>query len=639
MSEEPKSADSPPSVIAVLQNVLACGLIITALAWSGDVPRRLGFALYAEQFLAAMLGLALPLVFLTVRLNGTRGGRPDKWDYPPAAISAGLAFAVAFHYPHLVEEVAYDPSYGFWPAVVLLGLLIEGLRRTAGFALTIIVAIFLVYGLFGDLLPGPLAARSVSVERLVAQLAFDTNALLGTPLLIACTVVVVFVLFGHLLNGTGGGRFFTDAALALMGGFRGGAAKISILASSLFGSISGSAVSNVVTTGTITIPLMRRSGFAATTASAIEAAASTGGQLAPPIMGASAFLMAEFLQVPYSDVVLAAFIPAVLYYSALFIQVDLRAARDRIRAVDPEDTPPLARTIRTGWIYLLPFAVIVVGLFSFNLRPETAGLWSIVSLLVLVLVRPGGNGPSVRTLVRIVRDAGFASLEIIMITASAGLIIGVLNVSGLSFALTLQLVELGQANLLMLLVVAALISIVLGMGMPTIGVYVLLAALVAPSLVQLGVEPIGAHMFVLYFGMLSMLTPPVAIAAYAAASLARAPAMQTGWEAVRLGWAAYLVPFLFVAAPSLLMSGPWWSVALALVSALAGVWMATAALVGYALSALGMPGRIGLAACGLALVIPPGAFGSALFLNAAGVVIGTIIVWSNRGDRANACSG
>ena len=630
MTESPTTKAATPAFVRRSTSAVAALLIAVAVAWSADVPRRLGWALYTEQFLAAMLALAVPLVFLAVRADGRRGGRPPVYDAVAAFVGGGVGAYVAVRYPVLVEEIAFDPWFGFWPALVLLALLIEGLRRTAGHALTAIVAIFLLYGMFGDRLPGALAGRPLSFERLVTQLAFDTNSLLGTPLLVAATIVVVFVLFGHLLNRSGGGQFFTDAALALMGRFRGGAAKIAIVASSLFGTISGSAVSNVVTTGTITIPLMRRAGFAAPTAAAIEAVASTGGQLAPPIMGASAFLMAEFLQVPYGEVVLAALIPAALYYTALFCQADLRAARDGIVAVDRTDIPPLGETLRTGWVFLIPFAVLLIALFEFNLRPETAGLWSILALLGLVLLRPREKRPGWADLMAMVRDAGFASLEILMITAAAGLIIGVLNVTGLSFALTLMLVQLGETYLPLLLVVAAGISIVLGMGMPTIGVYVLLAALVAPSLVELGVEPMAAHMFVLYFGMMSMLTPPVAIAAFAAASLARTPAMQTGWEAVRLGWTAYLVPFLFVAAPSLLMIGAPGAIALAAATALVGVWMVSAALIGYALGRLGIVARLVLAAAGIALIVPPGAFVFAPYLNLSGAVLGIALVWGSR---------
>jgi len=616
-----------PIAVQRLTDVLVVLLVGVALAWSADVPRRLGLALYTEQFLATMLAIALSSVYLAIRANGRHGGRPSVFDLAAAAIGGVNGCYIAITYPKLVEEVAFDPGYGLWPALILLALLIEGLRRTAGHALTAIVIVFALYGAFGDRVSGALAGRQVTFERLVTQLAFDTNALLGTPLLIAATVVVVFVLFGQLLNGTGGGRFFTDAALALMGRFRGGSAKIAIVASSLFGAISGSAVSNVVTTGTITIPLMQRAGIAASTAAAIEAVASTGGQLAPPIMGASAFLMAEFLQIPYTEVILAALIPALLYYAALFVQADLRAARDRILAVDSAQIPALTDTLRAGGVYLLPFAVLLIALFNFNLRPETAGLWSIVTLLAIVLLRRRSARPGMAALAAMIRDAGLASLEILMITAAAGLIIGVLNLTGLSFALTLLLVQLGKAYLPLLLLVAAIISIVLGMGMPTIGVYVLLAALVAPSLVELGVEPIAAHMFVLYFGMMSMLTPPVAIAAFAAASLARAPAMRTGWEAVRFGWPAFLVPFLFVAEPSLLMLGSPWTIAVAATTAFAGVWLVSAALVGYALGPMGIAGRLAIAAAGLSLILPPGAFAAAPYLNAAGAAIGLGLFW------------
>lgn len=604
-------------------STLAVVLPVLAVAWAADLPRHFGLALYTEQFLAAVLAVSLPLVFLSIRLDRSRGGAPPAYDLAAAVLGGGVAAFVAVTYPTLSEDVAYDPSSGLAVAVVLLVLVVEGLRRTAGTALTVIVGIFLLYAVIGHLAPGQLAGRAVRFDRLATQLAFDPNALLGTPLLVAATIVVVFVLFGHLLNRAGGGRFFTDLSLALMGRFRGGAAKIAILASSLFGSISGSAVSNVVTTGIVTVPLMRRGGFAAPVAGAIEAVASTGGQLTPPIMGASAFLMAEFLQIPYTDVVVAALVPALLYYAALFIQADLRAARDGLRAVDPAEIPPAGRTLRGGWHFVLPFVVLVAALFVFNSSAQSAALYAAGTVLVLGALLSGLRPAA---MVEAVRDTGFAVLEIVMITAAAGLIIGVLNVSGLSFALTLSLVGIGESHVVLLLLVAAAISTVLGMGMPTVGVYVLLAALVAPSLVELGVPPLAAHLFVLYFGMMSMITPPVAIAAFAAASLAGTSAMRTGWEAMRFGWPAYIVPFLFALSPALILQGGTIQSLLAVATAVAGVWLVSAAVVGHFGGRLGAPARLAFAAAGAALLLPPGLFAGAGAVNLAGLVAGIVLV-------------
>jgi len=331
---------------------------------------------------------------------------------------------------------------------------------------------------------------------------------------------------------------------------------------------------------------------------------SSGGQLMPPIMGASAFLMAEFLQVPYVDVVLAALIPALLYFTALFIQADLRAARDGIAAVAAAEIPRLRDVLRRGWMFPVPFVVLIYALFGLNYGAAEAGLLTAgATVAVGALLVGGSERLRPGTLVRTLRDVGMASLDILLITAAAGIIIGVLNVSGLGFGLTLVLTDLAQHHLALLLGVAALISIILGMGMPTIGVYVLLAALVAPALVKLGIPDIAAHLFVLYFGMLSMITPPVAIAAFAAASLGGAGAMGTALESMRFGWPAYVVPFLFVFSPPLLMDAAPWRVALAAGAAGAGVWLVSAGLVGYLRRALDPPARAGLMAAGLVIML------------------------------------
>ncbi len=612
-------------------NLLAFCLTLTAAAWAADVPRMLRWPLYTEQFLGAMLGLALGLVFLRVRVRGPVGPAPPWYDIVAAGLGLGAGATIAVAYPELSLELAYQPTRGVALAVVLLVLILEGLRRVAGWSLTVIVIGFIGYGLVGHLVPGRLAGRDLAIERMLTQLLLDTNGLLGTPLVIATTVVVAFVLFGHVLNRCGGGAFFTDLSLALMGRYRGGAAKIAIVASSIFGSISGSAVSNVATTGVITIPLMRRAGFSGATSGGVEAVASTGGQLMPPIMGASAFLMAEFLQVPYTDVVVAALVPALLYYLALFVQADLRAARAGIAAVPASQIPPLGATLPSAWFYAAPFVVLIATLFFLNYPPAKAGLGAAAVVALLgFLSRRKGRRLGLVDMLRVIRDVGFAVLGIILITAAAGLIIGVLNLSGLSFGLTLVLVELSQHSLLLLLMVAALVSIVLGMGMPTIGVYVLLAALVAPSMVELGIEPIAAHLFVLYFGMMSMITPPVAIAAFAAASIAESNPLRTAFESMRFGWLAYVVPFLFVASPSLLLMGDPQRTAVAVATSVAGVWLVSVAMAGHFSRPLGAVNRLAWAAAGLALLVPAGGFAGAAWSDAAGALLGAVLLWRER---------
>ena len=451
--------------------------------------------------------------------------------------------------------------------------------------------------------------------------------MLGLPLMVATTIVIAFVFFGSLLFASGGSAFFTDIALTLMGRYRGGSAKIAVTASCLFGMISGSAVSNVASVGVITIPLMRRGGYPAQVAAAIEAVASTGGQLMPPVMGAAAFLMAEFLQVPYKDVAIAAALPALLYYYALFIQADLLAAKSGLTSFEGPDIPPLSQVLKQGWHFMLPFGMLIFGLFWLNWLPEKAALAGAGVLVVTgTTLGYGDKRLKLSDVVDALRTTGIAALDLLMITAAAGFIIGVLNITGLSFSLTLLLVQVGSNSLLLLLILAALVSIILGMGMPTVGVYVLLAALVAPAMVKIGLSPMASHMFVMYFGMMSMITPPVALAAYAAASLANTDPMKTGWVAVRFGWIAFIIPFLFIRAPSLLLEGTLASVLTALVTALAGVWLICAAIAGYAVRPLSTPMRLGFGLAGLLLFIPAETIHHGEWTDIIGLALGAVLL-------------
>src|SRR5690606_14752158 len=437
---------------------------------------------------------------------------------------------------------------------------------------------------------------------------------------------VTFILFGSVLGITGGSRFFTDASLLAMGRFRGGSMKIAVLASMLFGSISGSAVANVTATGIVTIPLIKRGGYPAHKAGAIEAVASTGGQLMPPVMGAAAFLMAEFLQVPYAEVALAAFIPSVLYYGALFVQADLEAARAGISRVSKSAIPE-KRAVLGGLHFILAFVVLIGALFVLLWQPERAALAAALTAAVTALVFGyRAVRPKLSALFPVFEDTGRSVVEIIIISAASGLVIGVLNVTGLSFNLTYALVQIGGGSAIVLLVLSAIVCIILGMGLPTLGVYVLLAALVAPAMVQVGIEPMAAHMFVLYFGMMSMITPPIAIAAFAAASIAQAPAMKTGWAAVKFGWVAFIVPFLFVYSPSLLLIGDPMEVTIAILTAGLGVWLISAALAGYFMSRLSPVLRVLFGFFGLMALIPAGAFPGAIYTDIIGVCGGIALL-------------
>lgn len=608
---------------ARVADVLAACATLAAVAWALSLHRQFGLGLYPQQFFALLLGCVLPLTFLGLPARRGRARHTVPWyDIVLAGLSMAMLGHVAVNYPELVLKIFSRPAELWGPALVIILLVLEGLRRATGWALVLIIMAFLLYALFGDVFPGRLQGRAQNWQMLAGYMAVDSNGILGLPMSVAATVVVAFILFGVLLGITGGSRFFTDAAMLGMGRFRGGSMKISVIASGLFGSISGSAVANVVGTGIVTIPMIKKDGYPAHKAGAIEAVASTGGQLMPPVMGAAAFLMAEFLAVPYSEIVLAALIPALLYYIALFIQADLEAAKLGIRAV-PKDQIPARRLVLGGLHFCIAFAVLIYLLFWARFQPERAALWA-AGVLILTSFAFGyrGSRPSVRAVFGSLARTGHGVVEIILISAASGLVIGVLNITGLGFNLTYMLVQVGGGSLIALLGLSAIVCIILGMGLPTLGVYVLLAALVAPALIQLGVTPIAAHLYVLYFGMMSMITPPIALAAFAAASIARAPSMATSWAAMRFGWSAYIIPVLFVFSPTLLLMGEAGDIALSLITATMGVWLVSAALAGYFSGPLSPVMRLGFAASGLMALIPAEAFSGAMLTDMLGVVLG-----------------
>jgi TRAP transporter 4TM/12TM fusion protein len=383
----------------------------------------------------------------------------------------------------------------------------------------------------------------------------------------------------------------------------------------------------VVATGVVTIPLMKRAGYPPHQAGAIESCASTGGSLMPPVMGAAAFLMAEFLQISYAEVMLVALVPAVLYYAVLFIVTDLEAARAGITRVEEELIPRAASVLRAGWYFPLPFGVLIYTLFSLNMRPEESALYASLTLAACALLLGyKGRRPTLAAFVEAVSNTGHAVLDIIMVCCGAGIVIGILSVSGLGFGLTLALVNIAGHSLLLLLVLAAIVSIILGMGMPTVAVYVLLAALVAPAMVKAGVLPVAAHLFVLYFGMMSFITPPVAVAAFAAASIAKADPFATGFSAMRFGWAAYIVPFLFVYSPELILVGRPEVIAIDVATALGGIWLISAGFVGFALRPLTATERATFILAGALLLIPLSLLSVALYLNVAGALLGAALI-------------
>ncbi|KEQ04406.1 hypothetical protein GV68_13065 [Pseudorhizobium pelagicum] len=582
-----------------------------------------------EQLLALLLGLALATVFLLKPLHrGHPRTRLPWYDLLAAVISFAACTYVAFDYLNIM-----DAFFDAGPGIVLTGLIIvvavaEAIRRTAGTMLFAFVLFFILFGLFGHFIPGHFQGRDVAVDRLVIYLGIDSNGIIGLPIAVVVSVVIAFIFFGNLLNASGGANFFTEISTSLMGGYRGGSAKIAILASSLFGSISGSAVANVVSTGVLTIPMMRKGGYSGEKAASIEAVASTGGQLMPPMMGAAAFLIAEFLRIPYTDIILAALIPAFLYYASLFIQADLYAARDEIKPVD--EARPRARVVlAAGWPYILPFGSILIGLFVFNLQPQTAAMCAVATVLPLgLLFGYRGQRMPWQAFFRVLGETGIAVINLIVVSAMAGIVIGVLNITGLGFALTQAIIQLSEGNLALILLMAAAISIILGMGMPTVGVYLLLATLVVPSMVEAGVTPLAAHMFAFYFGILSMITPPVAAATFAAATISGTDFLKTGFTAMAFGWPAYVVPFIFVMSPEMLWQGTGFEILRILLLSLAGVWLISVAWIAYFAYRLTTAWRVLFLISGVACLVPGGAIPMGELLDLTGLLLGVFLVVS-----------
>ena len=615
--------------VRILRPILACAIALGSLLWAANFYRAVGLLFLPEQFLAATFATGLALVFLQYPAKrGASRARLPWYDAVLALAGFVTGWYVAFDFADISIRLFEAPLKGLISATILFLLTIEGLRRTVGSPLVVILIFFMAYALVGHRVPGALQTREVQLDRMMVYLGIDTSGLFGLIMLVGVTVVIPFLFFGQLLSSSGGAGFFNDLSLGLMGRYRGGAAKIAVVASSLFGTISGVVVSNILATGVITIPLMKKTGFTPAQAGAIEATASNGGQLMPPVMGAVAFVMADFLQRPYSDIVIAALVPSLLYYVALFIQADLIAAKQGIKRVPDSDIPRLRPVLTSGVIFAVPFAVLIYLLFWANKEAELAAL--IASLVVAAIGLLFGykrRRMSLRALYDALVATGIASLDILMIAAAAGFITGILQATGLSFALTLLLVKLGGGNLILLLVIAALLCIVLGMGMPTIGVYVLLAVLVAPSLVELGFSPLASHMFILYLGMMSMVTPPVAIGAYFAASLAGAEPMRTCFIAMRFGWTAYIVPFLFMFSPALLLqSTNVTETAIAIATSVAGVWAISAGMIGYLFRPMPWWTRAGLIVGGACLFVPDQIAPWAAWTDEIGAALTAIVV-------------
>lgn len=675
-TEEFRSESSRATVLAA--NVIQSLLVACVVLWVLDVPRQiLNVSFYTEQLLAVTLGLTLALAFIAE--TGRRPKAVDSGGLTLACViiayliynyvargevvwmaAAGLVVAVVWtftaslaayarwfdwfcafaslvlcayitvRYEALTYELAMLPLEGVIGSAILTFLVLDASRRISGWGFVAIILAIAVYVYISPFLPGDFQTRWVSPERMVAYVGLDVNGMIGSILGVAVLIVIPYTILGQVLARTGGAEFFSDLAMSAMWRFRGGAAKIAVVGSALFGMISGSAVSNVLAVGVVTIPAMIKSGFTPYRAAAIESVGSTGGQLMPPVMGAAAFIMAEFLQVSYGAVCIAAAIPAVLYYACLFIHVDLEAAKHGIGGVDSTEMPTLTEVIKSGWHFLVPIIFLVIALIYPNvllLTPEKAAVASTAILIVFALIFGyRGKRATIKEVAVAVMETGRVSLDIILIGAAAGIMVGIMSISGLAFAMTLQLLTLSGENVFLLLLLIAVLAFVLGIGLPTVSVYILTATLLAPALVKLGVTPMAAHMFVMYNGMLSMITPPVAFAAYAAANIARTDGWTTGWVACVVGWSTFILPFLFVLTPSLLMDGPAYLIVWNFVRILFALFIGTAGIVGFALAPLPVPMRFIYGLVALPIALPPESFTGGHTVNFIGIAAGIALL-------------
>jgi len=590
----------------LLRGACLAALSVLGFLWLVDVPIRLRLPLIDEHFYLAIAGLSTAAGFLS-RPYRARAGAPE---IALALVALALWGWAAWRYETWLILGGHQHPEKWLTGAAALVLLFEAIRRCCGAGIAAMMGAIALYAFVAHWFPGVAEGQYTEPRRLVSYLFVDTNGVPGVVLAVASTVVLAFIIFSKCLEATGAGRFFDGISLALLGHYRGGPAKVAVASSSLFGLISGSSVANVVSSGIVTIPLMKRAGFSPSYAGAVEAVSSNAGQITPPVMGATAFIIAEFLQIPYAEVVLAAALPAAVFYVVLLVQIDAYAARHRLHGLPRAELPRLGRVLAEGWIYAIPIALLVYLMFWEGMNVAKAALYAAGSMLVLSTIK--NRTLPWKTLLRsLTVGVGEDMLVILLVSAGAGVVIGALNISGLSFSITLLLTQAAQHwGVLAMLLLTAVLAIVLGMGIPTSAVYVLLSVVLAPALVKMGMVPLAAHMFIFYFGLMSMLTPPVAMASYAAAGIAGASLWKTSWDGLRLGASGYLLPFIFALNPALLWKGS----ALAITYAAATVLL-SGAMLGWAVES--SIGARALRPWGRALL-----FAGAMAVGASTIVLG-----------------
>ena len=567
-----------------------------------------GSAVLEGTYLNLLATIFLCLTFITFRAWGTYTTRVPLYDWVLVVATLGIGGYMIWNAD---EAATYGweyaaPDTAVWLAIAFYVLILEATRRAGGNVLFVIVLIFSLYPTFAEKVPDPLSGFSQPFRDVVPFFMYGSEASFGIPMQSFGSLVIGFILFGGVLQFTGGGKFFNNLALSMVGQYRGGAAKVAIFASGFMGSMSGSVISNVLTTGAVSIPAMKQSGFSARYAAATEACASTGGVLMPPIMGATAFVMASWLGLPYAEIMLAAAIPSVLYYFGLFAQIDAYAARRGLKGMPREELPELGATFRSGWIYIFVFALLVFLMVAY--RWERTAPFYAIALLIVVNQFIGTDRFSWQGFLDMIISVGRILAELVAVLLGIGMIVGAFQATGLTGPLASELVSLAGNSVALLLIMGAVTAFIFGMGMTVTACYIFLAVILAPALVQGGLNELAVHLFILYWGMVSYITPPVALGAFAAASMAGADPIKTGFEAMRLGGVIYITPFFFVLNPALIGQAGTGEVIFVLSCALIGVWFISAGLQGF----ISFVGTLGSGAAG---------FGSRVMLFVAGLFI------------------
>lgn len=544
------------------------------------------------------------LVFMLV--PGWKGAPRDRihpLDYLLLFMIVAPAVYIFWVFDEWIYRVGVVPSgWDFFFSALFVLAIIEMARRTTGLTLAILALLFILYGHFGNYMPGLFYHKGYSWERMITYL-FSLDGILSLPVLASAHYIFLFVLFGAFVEVSGAGKFFVDFARCAAGRLRGGPAKVSIISSAIIGTASGSSVANVVVDGVFNIPLMKASGFRPSVAGAVEAMNSTGGQIVPPVMGAGAFLMAEILGVPYSKVALAAVIPALMYFTAAYWMIDFYAAHANLLGLKREELPVFKKIMVEKGYLLVPIIVLLICLMVLMYSPYRAAMYAIITLIVVSWISKQDRlGP--KRIIDTLAKGARGSIEIAATCAAAGIIVGVLTQTGLGMKFAMIIINYSGGNLLLALIFTMLIAVILGMGMPTTAAYAISASVLAPALIQLKVPAIAAHLFIFYYACLSALTPPVALASFAAAAIANARTWDVGWQGMRFAIAGYIIPFMFVYGPAMVLEGTGGEIAMTIITGLMGTMALAAAIQGWFIKATSLLERLILLAAAVTLIKP-----------------------------------